>query len=434
MTDPSRVEPEPIDAEFEPAEGAPSPISRSQSRRLGPRRMRSRSVTWPHLITASSVAAVLGATVAIIVSNASSNAPTGTLAREIDELSLAIQALQRGSTQASADIVAMRARVDAHGDRLRAKDVADTRLRTDIGALAAQLSAVSGAGSGAANESAIVSTTPLGILLARVNRLERIADDATASPETTQDVRRAVADLASQVAELNLANTMLVTAFDQREAALSALEAGMNDIAIGLVGQRGLSPAAIPRVSVAAAAIVPETVTTATTRAKTIRALAVLEDAARNGEPFVAEHAALLDLLPDDTALSDIATFTVSGVPALSKLRADFDASAARALRNAEEDSDDGWNWLRQAFAGVVTFEPANSVALASDTIRTARRQLDVGDVRNAMNAVVGLSGRAHGAFAVWREKAMQRAMLDDAMKSLNTRLLGAAAATAGPG
>ena len=434
MTDPSRVEPEPIDAEFEPAEGTPSPLSRSQSRRVGPRRMRSRSVTWPHLITASSVAAVLGATVAIIVSNASSNAPTGTLAREIDELSLAIQALQRGSTQASADIVAMRARVDAHGDRLREKDVADTTLRTDIGALAAQLSALSGAGSGAANENAVVSTTPLGILLARVNRLERIADDATASPETTQDVRRAIADLASQVAELNLANTTLVTAFDQREAALSALEAGLNDIAIGLAGQRGLSPAAIPRVSVAAAAIVPETVTTATTRAQTIRALAVLEDAARNGEPFAAEHAALSDLLPGDTALSDIATFTVSGVPALSKLRADFDASAARALRHAEEDSDDGWNWLRQAFASVVRFEPANGVALASDTIRTARRQLDVGEIRNAMNAVVGLSGRAHDAFATWREKAMQRAMLDDAMKSLNTRLLGAATATQGPG
>jgi hypothetical protein len=434
MTDPSRVEPEPIDAEFEPAEGTPSPLSRSQSRRVGPRRMRSRSVTWPHLITASSVAAVLGATVAIIVSNASSNAPTGTLAREIDELSLAIQALQRGSTQASADIVAMRARVDAHGNRLREKDVADTTLRTDIGALAAQLSALSGAGSGAANESAIVSTTPLGILLARVNRLERIADDATASPETTQDVRRAIADLASQVAELNLANTTLVTAFDQREAALSALEAGLNDIAIELAGQRGLSPAAIPRVSVAAAAIVPETVTTATTRAQTIRALAVLEDAARNGEPFAAEHAALSDLLPGDTALSDIATFTVSGVPALSKLRADFDASAARALRHAEEDSDDGWNWLRQAFASVVRFEPANRVALASDTIRTARRQLDVGEIRKAMNAVVGLSGRAHDAFATWREKAMQRAMLDDAMKSLNTRLLGAATATQGPG
>ena len=269
MTDPSRVEPEPIDAEFEPAEDAPAPMSRSQSRRVGPRRMRSRSVTWPHLVTASCLAAVMGATVAIIVSNASSNAPTGTLAREIDELTLAIEALQRGSGQASSDIVAMRARIDAHGDRLREKDVADTSLRTYISALAAQLSAVSGVGTGEADESAIVSTTPLGILLARVNRLERIADDATASPETTQDVRRAIADLASQVAELNLANTTLVTAFDQREAALSALETGLNDVAIELAGQRGLSPAAAPRISIAATTIVPEAVATATTRAQT---------------------------------------------------------------------------------------------------------------------------------------------------------------------
>ncbi len=434
MTDPSRVEPEPIDAEFEPADDAPAPLSRAQARRVGPRRMRSRAVTWPHLITASSVAAALGATVAIIVSNASSNAPTGTLAREIDELSLAIEALQRGSEQASADIVAMRGRIDAHGDRLREKDVADTSLRTDIAALAAQLSAVSGVGTGAGPDSAVVSTTPLGILLARVNRLERISADATASPETTQDVRRAIADLASQVAELNLANTTLVTAFDQREAALGALETGLHEVASELAGQRGLSPITTPQISIAATAMVPNSVATATTRAQTIRALAVLEAAARNGEPFAADHAALSDLLPGDPALISIAGFGVSGVPALSKLRADFDTSAARAQRHAEEDSDDGWNWLRQSFAGVVAFEPSRTVSLNAETIRTARRQLDVGEIRNAVNAVAGLSGRAHDDFTTWREKAMHRAMLDDAMKSLNTRLLGAASATPGPG
>ena len=66
--------------------------------------------------------------------------------------------------------------------------------------------------------------------------------------------------------------------------------------------------------------------------AATTRALAVLEDAARTGEPFAAEHAALSDLLQGNTALSGIAAFTVPGVPALSKLRTDFDARAARAL------------------------------------------------------------------------------------------------------
>lgn len=432
MTGPSHAEPEPIEAEFEPAENAPAQSSRA--RRAGPRHMRSRSVAWPHLIIASSTAAVLGATVAIIVSSASSNAPTGTLAREIDELSLAVTALQRGSEQGNADIASMRSRIDDHGDRLREKDVIDASLRTDLGALAAQLSAISGVGTGDAPEGALASTTPLGIMLARINRLERIAADATASPETTEDVRRAIADLASQVAELTLANTTLVTAFDQREAALSALETGLHEVAAVLAGQGDPSPARAPLVSLAATTMVTETVATATTRAQTIRALAVLEAAARNGEPFAAEHAAMSNLLPDEAALRGIASLTTSGVPALSKLRADFDASTVRALRHAETESDDGWNWLRQAFAGVVTFEPAQNVAFAAETIRTARRQLEVGEIRNAVNGVAGLSGRAHDDFATWREKAMQRALLDDAMKSLNTRLLGAAAATPGPG
>jgi hypothetical protein len=434
MTGPSRDEPEPIEAEFEPAENAPAQSSRSQARRAGPRRMRSRSVAWPHLIIASSAAAVLGATVAIIVSSASSNAPTGTLAREIDELSLAIAALQRGSEQGSADIADMRNRIDDHGDRLREKDVIDTSLRTDLGALASQLSAVSGVGTGDAPEGAVASTTPLGIMLARINRLERIAADANASPETTEDVRRAIADLGSQVAELALANTTLVTAFDQREAALTALETGLHEVAAELAGERGPSPAAGPLVSLAATTMVSDTVATATTRAQTIRALAVLEAAVRNGEPFASEHAALSDLLEDDAALREIAPFSITGVPSLAKLRADFDASTIRALRHAENESDDGWNWLRQAFAGVVAFEPAQKVSFAAETIRTARRQLEVGEIRNAVNAVVGLSGRAHDDFATWRDKAMQRALLDDAMKSLNTRLLGAAAATPGPG
>lgn len=430
MTGPSGVEPEPIDAEFEPAEDAAAQIPR----RTAPRRMRSRAVTWPHLITASGIATVFGATVAIIVTNASSNAPTGTLAREIDELSLALQSLDRRAEQAGADIVAMRARLDAHGDRLRQKDVADTTLRTDIAALASQLSALSGVGTGASPQGATANNTPLGVLLARINRLEKIAADATAAPDTTEDVRRAIADLASQVAELNLANTTLVTAFDQREAALAALETGLHQVAAELAGQREPTLASEPRISLAATTIVPDSVVAATTRAQTIRALSVLEAAARGGERFAAEHTSLAELLPDDEALASIADLAAAGVPALSTLRADFDNAAARALRHTEEDSDDGWNWLRQAFSGVVAFEPAQVVSLNADTLRTARRQLDVGEIRDAVTAVAGLKGRARQAFDAWRTKALQRALLDDAMKSLNTRVLGAAAATPGPG
>ena len=170
MTDPSRAEPEPIEAEYEPADELLLQQQQPTPRRARPttRRMRSRAVTWPHLITASSVSAVLGASVAIIVSNASSSAPTGTLAREIDALTETLDALNARANQAGVDVVAMRSRLDAQGDRLNRKDAIETQIRTDLSALASQVSAISGAGDGATPENAASSSTPLGVLLARI--------------------------------------------------------------------------------------------------------------------------------------------------------------------------------------------------------------------------------------------------------------------------
>jgi len=71
-----------------------------------------------------------------------------------------------------------------------------------------------------------------------------------------------------------------------------------------------------------------------------------------------------------------------TGVLTLSQLRSDFASAADRATRIATDESDDGWNWLRTAFIGVVDFEPSPDVANSSDIIRNARRQLDLGDVR----------------------------------------------------
>jgi hypothetical protein len=86
---------------------------------------------------------------------------------------------------------------------------------------------------------------------------------------------------------------------------------------------------------------------------------------------------------------------------------------------------------MRQAFAGVVTFAPSLLETRTAGTLRTARRQLDVGDIRDAVTAVSGLPGRAGADFAIWREKALKRAALDDALDALNSRLLGAAASAA---
>lgn len=437
MTDPSRAEPEPIDAEYEPADELLLQQQQPTPRRTGPgpRRMRSRAVTWPQLITASSVSAVLGASVAIIVSNSGSSAPTGTLAREIDTLTQSLDALRAQAEQAGVDVVALRSRLDAQGDRLNRKDAVESQMRTDLAALSSQVSAISGAGNGAAPEGAAPNGTPLGVLLARINRLERVVSDATAAPETTREVQRAIADLALQVAELNLANTTLVGAFDRREAALAALETGLQDVASEVANQRPTGRgSAAPRASLASADPLADTAFDAAQRAQTIRALSVLDAAARTDRSFAAEYRALSGLLPQDTDLAGIADLAAKGVPTLNSLRASFDAAAARAQHRAEEESDDGWNWLRQSFAGTVDFEPSDLVRRNADTLRSARRQLDIGNIRNAVTAVSGLSGGAVQDFAGWRDKALQRARLDDALKALNIRLLAAAAAGRGAG
>ena len=146
------------------------------------------------------------------------------------------------------------------------------------------------------------------------------------------------------------------------------------------------------------------------------------------------EHQALAALLPDETDLVNMADSARTGVPTLPQLRSDFAASADRATRIATDESDDGWNWLRTAFIGVVEFEPSPAVATNRDIIRNARRQLDLGDVRGAVEAVTGISGNAGAAFAAWQTQAEKRALLDQSLRGLNVRLLETAVASGSAG
>jgi hypothetical protein len=392
--------------------------------------MRSRAATLPQLVVSSLIAAVMGATVAIVVSNAGSGAPTGTLAREIDTVTRGQDELIARATQAANDVVALRARLDAQGERLDQQTISEAALRTEITALTNQLSAISGASGGAAPAATDAAKSPLGVLLGRINRLEGIVDNDKTSPQTTREVQRAIADLSRQVAELDLANRTLVAAFDRREAALAALETGMQTMAGDLSGLRGGKPSS-PAPAAIAQADAPspvQPVLAATARSQAIRALSRLEAAARSDRPFSREHQALVMLLPDERELIDMAEAARTGVPMLSQLRDRFLTAADRAARLATDESDDGWNWLRISFAGVVEFEPSPIVTANGDVIRNARRLLDFGDVRGAIEALTGVKGTAGEAFRSWRNEAVKRAALDESLRGLNARLLGAAA------
>jgi hypothetical protein len=423
---PADDEPEPIDAEFEPASG-PEP---KRTRRTGGRPLRSRSATIQELVISSALAAVLGGTVAIIASNASSNAPTGTLAREIDSLVRGQGDLVARADQAAADVVALRSRLDAQGERLDQQNATEAALRNDLTTLTSQLSAISGAGDGAATADSSAAKSPLGILLGRINRLEGIVADDKTAPETTREVQRAIADLSSQVAALDLANNTLVTAFDRREAALAALESGMQAMSADITALRGGKPLPARSLGVAEVAAAPPPLLAATARSQAIRALSALEAAARGNMPFAREHQALATLLPNETDLINMADAARTGVPTVAQLRSDFAAAADRSIRVATTQSDDGWNWLRTAFIGVVDFEPSEVVATNSEIIRNARRQLDLGDVGGAIEAVTSVSGDAGAPLRTWQTQALKRATLDESLRELNARLLETAASS----
>jgi hypothetical protein len=420
MRRPVDDEPEPIDAEFEPADGTEP----KRKRRIGPRPMRSRSVSLTQLLIAMSLSTVVGSTVAIIVSNASSGAPTGTLAREIDGLVRAQGDLTARAEQTAIDVVSLRSRLDAQGERLDQQDAVELALRDDLTALASQLSAVSGVGDGQAPLDASAAKTPLGVLLGRINRLESIVAEDSTAPQTTREVQRAIAELSSQVAALDLANTTLVEAFDRREAALAALETGMQAVA------SGLTPKGAVPVGQAVAAAAPPPILAATARSQAIRALSALEAAAKTDQPFLKEHGALAGLLPDEAELISMAGAATTGLPTLAQLRTDFDAASNRALRIATDESDDGWNWLRTSFTGLVDFAPSDLVASNAEIVRNARRQLELGNVRGAVEATTSITGRAADAFRNWRNQALSRAALDEELRSLNGRLLGTALTT----
>jgi hypothetical protein len=427
-------EPEPIDAEFEPT-GENEP---RRNRKFAPAPMRSRSIGLSELLIFSGGASVLGAVMAIVVTNANSGASTGTLAREIDALNRAQSELSARADQTSSDVVAMRSRLDSQADKLLRQDADELSMRSEISAVASQVSALSGAGPGSGSSpGALAANTPLGVLLSRINRLENVIADDASAPQTTRQLQRAFADISARVDQLNEANTTLTEALNKRQAALSALETGLESLSTDMDSIRGRVVAdqrigeglgiVRPSASLSALGRPPEF---AAEESKTIRALSSLETAAQRGGPFLPQQQVLASLLPQDAAVADLQELARKGAPTSEQLRRDFNVSARNAERIAAERTDDGWNWLRSNSPGEAGSRGIDSATI--DLIADARRALEVGDTRGAVEYVDGIGGAAAKAFRAWRGEALRRAELDQRLHRLNQRLVGARAEVGG--
>lgn len=427
-----RKEPEPIDADYEPAGKAKA----KRDRAFAPPPMRSRSPSRIEMILTSAAAAAIGAIVAIAATNANSNGSTGTLASELDALKSGQDELGARISQASSDVVALRSRIEAQADRLDHEDEGVLALRADISALTSQVSALIGAGPGTEVPGAMASNSPLGTLLSRINKLESTVSEDAAAPKTTKQMQRSISDLGGQIAALEAANVSLSAAVNQRQA---ALEDGMKVLSseVGLLRGRaaanqkfGLEAGVLRKPAVDLSAPVQTgKADAAVAESRTIRAFASLESAAQRGTPFASEQQELASLLPKDEDVAALNGPAQRGVPSLDQLRREFDTAAANAERLLGDQADDGWNWLRAAFPGFSS-SPETVDQTTAALIVKARRFLESGSARGAVNTIGALPAPAGEAFTQWREKALKRANLEDRLSSLNNRLLGAATVT----
>lgn len=412
-------EPQPIEAEFEPSY---APEERPKG--FSPPPLRSRSATVPELLMASGAAALLGAVMAIAVTNANSGAETGTLARELDNLAGSQAELSARAERMSEDVVAIRSTLNSQAERIGRQDQAELALRTEIAAVAGQVSALTGAGGGEPTPGTAASNTPLGILLARLTRLETILAEDAATPSTTGQMQRSLRDLKAQVEQLYSANAGLTQLLAEREASIAGLEASLGAVTGEVAAIKG-ETAKARQIGLGLGMVKAEAVALSPFPAspQALRAFSMMELAAERGSPFMTEMQALALLLPQEVDVAWLDRIAAQGAPTLEQVKQDFDSIARSAERVVGSRPDDGWAWLRAAIPAIAGANGAETLT----HIGQARAALEDGDLRAAAASIVTVPQPVRMGFEPWRDRALSRANLDERLAALRSRLNRAA-------
>lgn len=388
----------PIDAEFE-TNAASHARARSRTR---PAAKRSRNITSIELVTGCVAAAIAGAVAAIAVVGSGSGVSTGPMAIDLAALKRSSAELAARNSQDAESLAVLRARIDAEADRIAAREAADLNLREELAALAAQVSALSGAGAGKPGlAGASAAMSPIGVLLARIEKLEGRAAADSAQPQTGPQLQRALQDMSGRLAALDAANAAMGDALGKQGQTIARLDASLAGALVASPA-RPATPAGGPAAATALAAPQP----------RLAEALARLEDAARSGYSFASQQGQLASLAPLDPDIAALATIARSGAPNAEQLRRSFEAIARPITdRLAARTLDDGLNWLRTAMSGVA-LERADGLR----PLAAARTALGRNDLAAAADA--GLPPE----FAAWRETVRRRRQLDMLLERLHAR------------
>ena len=396
--DASLGEPEPVDAEFEPAEPAP------KRKRGGP--------GWILAVLLILIAAAIGGGTAHLINRV---LPAGEAAGADAGVEARLIALEAEVSGRPAELDALQARISALEDafdRLGLRSDALASLDGRVRALeAAQSIGIDeGSTAGAATERAA--------LRARLSRLERdlaeavsLAGTAQAAADTALGVTRTLQEIGAEAggegaqsapgdAAALAALAGELSDLAARFAALNAAQAGLrSDVADANTQAERARTLAEQALALAST---PQDMHAGTTAERAL-ALTALADALTRSGPFELERAALARAWPDAPGLAALEPIARAGAPSFDRLQAQFPREAVLDAAG-----------VRRSFFGLVQVTPSVEAAAGEDPLgllAAAQTRLDRGDLAGAVEALARLEGAPAEAAQSWLLSA--RARLD---------------------
>ncbi|WP_300543868.1 hypothetical protein [Maricaulis sp.] len=421
MADPNdTLDPEPVDAEFEPADDPGSGQSSQKSRGPG----------WISLILAFLLASAAGGGLGytgVRYLAPPDNPETGddsALAESISALQTRLAPLERAGPEAVDDTA--RTALDRLDARIEALEEAPSGL-TDLSGLENRISALEAAPPAGGGEPAGLTAFE-----ARIAALETAVSDVEALATQALDAAQAggqaaidpqiLQNITRRLAELEDAGGAAAD-FEDPAPRIDELEAGVARLQSALEETRRLAETARSRADSAAetASARPDNAQVSRQLAARALALTALREVAMTGEGFEAERAALARLWRNNDDLEAVAGVARAGVPTLDQLEASY---PGRAIRDAAGPGRMlfGLIEVRQTEGGDSDTGPLAITALAED-------RLSEDDLAGAVALTERLEGEALEAARDWLIQARARQDLNTRLTRLRNALADDAAA-----
>ena len=464
---PETPEEEPIEVEFTSADPTESKTAGGSG---GP--------GWVGLISVGVVAALAGGAIGVVAGG------SGGRYAQASEVKLDLAQLEQSDLRADEKI----SRIDQEITEIEAglKTVLDNNeetstralrqvrdVRTDLDALkAAYVSLIGDVNTAApedqteASDDGQSSSTPtpdgddlpitnvsLASLNARLNAMEAIEEDGSATPS---ELARSVASLQERADQLEEVDIRLREAIAARESVLDLLKDDVDTLESGvtrLEGQVetntetlkegefasqqtlddlnaelvGLKRLVNDRLSEADNAKLNQNEQETVRRADRVLALSVLETAIRSGDPFADELEALAVQLPANTRITSLRRIAEEGAPTNEQLRSELSKLKSQIAKVGIPKKRSGdWAWVDDAIGSVVTVREEGTISgeTASKKVETALNLIAADDLPGAITELKPIVGEQGDILADWLEKADRRVRTDSLLERLRSDII----------